>query len=80
MKKKATDYTAEETAKFKEERRAKTQAERYRKKHPQVVFVSQMMVREPITGILVKAWAKGKTFVGSVRDTFIGQKRNNQLT
>ncbi len=77
MKKQEKDYTPEETAKFKAERNQKTRDEKYRKQHPEMVFLAK---RDMDTILKFGLSTKGKTFVGSVRNQFTGARRNNQVS
>lgn len=74
------EYTAEETATFLFERNSKRNTERRERKTPQFIHISQMMVRSKdangnMLPFMIKAWKTGKTFVGSVRQQFTGEKR-----
>jgi len=77
MKTDKKEYTAEETAKFKDARRAVTRAEREKKRNPVMVHLS----KHAADTILKYALSpKGKTFYGSIRQQFTGARRNNQIS
>lgn len=69
------DYTAEETERFKFERNQKRQADREAKRNrPVMVHLAKHSLDYYLKYGLK---AKGKTFIGSIRDKFTGPRRNN---